>query len=73
MIGSSPGGRFPPERLLSRVKGASNNRNPEPTNDADTGYPEATSASSAALKLDADVVAFDDHLVTGDALRGGRG
>jgi hypothetical protein len=28
---------------------------------------------SAALKLDADGVAFDDDLVTGDALRGGRG
>jgi hypothetical protein len=38
----------------------------------ETGSPEAT-ASFAALKLDADVVAFDDHLVTGDALRGGRG
>jgi len=27
----------------------------------------------AALKLDTDVVAFDDHLVTGDTLRGRRG
>ena len=45
---------------------------PESVQQSKSRRPQAESAS-AALKLDADGVAFDDHLVTGDTLRGGRG